>query len=231
MTPYRTRMSHLETTTKWLRDLAEDTAAKAATIRNNNDLTADAKQRAVREVLNASNEEFQRLLADGRQEQVDIDGAIRQALRTQSTDTTALLLVEQRSARGWARAQRLMDAGLSAAEVIEELAEQGDLDALDALEQELPTYLRSALPDAGQRNQIRASLQGLQRRLDDARIPLSQPERRDVLQARREAEDLKATFNATAESTVKVMTSGSGAAITASRDLAQIYADLSSNSA
>jgi len=101
-------------------------------------------------------------LAQSAREDVDmLQTMIDKALADTPTDVQAQLLRELRLQRAWQRAVRLLDAmGDSGAvvrqvdELIREAAEAGDMATLQALEEELPAYLKARnvfLPDVADR--------------------------------------------------------------------------------
>jgi hypothetical protein len=112
----------------------------------------------------ARNKGLQQLdaLAQSAREDVEmLQAMIDKALADKPTDVQAQLLREMQVQRAWQRAVRLLDAMADAGAVarqvdalIREAADGGDLPTLQALEEELPSYLRARnvfLPDVADR--------------------------------------------------------------------------------
>ena len=101
-------------------------------------------------------------------------GTVATALNT-ATEAAAKLLSrpgnsadETRKARAQARVSRLIDAGTSALDAADVFTEQGDIDALRALREDVPSWVVATLPRAEQQNRqqaIDATLLELDRRM------------------------------------------------------------------
>lgn len=212
MNLYKNTMAQLQSSTTALRDLAADTASEVAEVRRSPDLTPEAKQQHVRKILDESRVEFERLLAQGREAEADVDRSIAAALTDRAGDTPDQLLREQRNARGWARAQRLLDGGMAAREAVELLASHGDIDALNAFDEELPSFVYASHPRRDQRTAAATAIESTRRLLDEARLPLAPADTRDALDARLASDDLKVAFKVATETAVKAVSTGAGIA-------------------
>lgn len=205
---YRATMGQLQTTTRWLRDLAEDTAEKVAAVRHDADLTPDAKRDRVAEIQRDADAEFQRLLADGRRELTEATAAVNTAVKGTSGDPVEQLLHEQREIRAWARVQRVLDTGVSLGDVIREAAEAGDLATLDALDAEIPAWVRAATPRPDQRTARETTVAAMRRKVDEARVACDTSPRRGALEARLEMDDLSAQFDNATHIALRTISTG-----------------------
>lgn len=62
-----------------------------------------------------------------------------------ASSVEAQILAEQREARAWTRAERMLSTGVAAQALIDQAVTGGDVDTLRALKAELPSYLGSQL--------------------------------------------------------------------------------------
>lgn len=122
--------------------------------------------------------EYRRELVDERRQQLldavdaieaDAKGWLGKAQarpnRKLPTDPAEATLREAKLGRAWERIQRQLDAGADAAEVAREYAAQGDRLALDAMREELPSYLSA-------KGESPESLKAYAMHIDDAEVPL-----------------------------------------------------------
>lgn len=113
-------------------------------------LTADAKVKRVEELRKKALDQFRGLRAKGDEAAAAALESVDQHAEVRPTNTAEALLAETRIAQGWARVQRLLDAGASIGAVIADAAAAGDTTTLRAVRSEFPSYLKARhLPRGG----------------------------------------------------------------------------------
>ncbi|HXG66365.1 MAG TPA: hypothetical protein VNO70_14800 [Blastocatellia bacterium] len=130
------------------------------------------KQQQVERLRGEARREYTTLVLAARDAEQKIRKEIKAALNPAADSPEAEMARELKLSRAWARVQRSLDSGLGLIQTIQEAAEFGDLAALQAMREELPSYLRSK----GQDELINRALEVLGK----VEMPLLPPEQREA---------------------------------------------------
>jgi hypothetical protein len=190
-----------------LEEQRRQAANQLALLRKNQDITEEAKQRHVTELRET-------VLANYRESRGEIETLLREAdaaadkaLRGDPTDDA----LEARKNRAITRVSRLMQSGKAAASAAEIFAEAGDLDALRALRDEIPSIV--AAVDTGDRLGTRARGQQIHRltlTIDTMMAPLLPRAEAEAARLRGNVDTALSWVQSLGEDTVKTLNGSVG---------------------
>ena len=139
---------------------------KVAEIKNNDRLSAMAKDADIHAVSKEASENVDRIMGRAKSAQDYINGVVNSSDDGQMSDQ-ARLVRELQEQRAWARAERYLSSGRDAFAVID--TAKDDPVALSALRKELPSYVEAGF--AGGAQELQRYLEGLNSYLDQATEP------------------------------------------------------------
>lgn len=181
--------------------------ARSEAIKLDEDLTPEGRQKALAAMQVEAERRAAEIFSEARDARDATERYGHKALKV-NLPTAEAMLSEQQETRAWQRAQRLLEAGTSAREVIDAAGEAGDTATLRALRAELPAWLESRAVAssrrakgsiAGNESARQAALQRSEElvvAIDRAELPHLPNRQREAVEAKYEAAALDKALNA-----------------------------------